>query len=200
MPRVLIAEPQDFSQAALDVLRAGGDVELADVPVGRLGAEMAGYDAVWVRLKHVLDAAVISQHARCRAIACPVTGLDHIDLDACAREGVRVVSLKGEVEFLKEVRATAELTVALALAVMRQLMPAAASVLDGKWNRDAFRGHELYRKTVGLVGVGRLGGIVAATFRAFGMRVLGFESSARSARRRRTGSRVSRRSPHRVIW
>ena len=130
---------------------------------------------MWFRLAHRIDKSFFEQPVRLRVLATPVTGLDHIDLEACRGHGVRVVSLKGEVEFLKSIRATAELTIALTLALLRQIPEAASSVEAGHWNRDAFRGRELFGRTAGLVGVGRLGTIVAGYLRAFGMEVLGYD-------------------------
>ena len=77
--------------------------------------------------------------------------------------------------FLRNVRATAELTVGLAIALVRHIVPAANSVHDGVWNRDLFRGGELYGNTAGIVGMGRLGTLVAGLLRAFGMKVLGYD-------------------------
>jgi D-3-phosphoglycerate dehydrogenase len=111
-------------------------------------------------------------------LATAVTGLKHIDLDACSKRGIHVASLKNETEFLKEVRATAELAVALTLALLRHIPDAVASVKVGRWDRDAFRGRELYGKTVGIVGVGRLGKLVAGYFKAFGCNVLGYDPLA----------------------
>ena len=121
---------------------------------------------------------MLAQATRCRILATPVTGLDHIDLAACRELGIRVVSLRGEVEFLRTVRATAELTVALTLALLRHIPQAVAAVQAGHWDRDQFRGQELYGKTIGLVGVGRLGSLVAGYFRAFGADVLGYDPRA----------------------
>jgi D-3-phosphoglycerate dehydrogenase len=112
---------------------------------------------------------------RCRLIAVPTTGLDHIDLHACAERGIEIISLYGEREFLSTVRATSELTIALALSLIRNLPRAVQSVQMGEWDRDQFRGTELYGKTAGIVGLGRLGSITADYFYAFGMRVLGYD-------------------------
>lgn len=112
---------------------------------------------------------------RCRILATPVTGLDQIDLQACRERGIEVVSLHGEVEFLRGVRATAELTIALTLALLRHLPDASRAAARGIWNRDLFAGRELFGKTAGIVGMGRLGSIVAGYFLAFGMNVLGFD-------------------------
>ena len=118
---------------------------------------------------------MLAHATRCRILATPVTGLDHIDLAACQERGIRVVSLRGEVEFLRTVRATAELTVALTLALLRQIPQAVTSVQGGIWDRDLFRGQELFGKTIGLVGVGRLGSLAAGYFRAFGAEVIGYD-------------------------
>jgi D-3-phosphoglycerate dehydrogenase len=128
-----------------------------------------------MRLGHRIDEAILGPSPRCRILATPVTGLDHIDLAACEQRGIRVISLRGEVEFLRGVRGTAELTVGLAIALMRHIAPAARAVRQGQWNRDLFRGGELYGNTAGIVGMGRLGTLVADYLRAFGMTVLGYD-------------------------
>ncbi len=176
MPRrILIAEPLDFSPQAVSLLSQAADVELRQCDRDGLAQALADFDVVWFRLAHRFDRQLLARATRCRILATPVTGLDHIDLGACQEHGIRVVSLRGEVEFLRTVRATAELTVGLTLALLRQIPPAAASVADGVWDRDRFRGQELYGKTIGLVGVGRLGSLVAGFFRVFGAEVLGYD-------------------------
>lgn len=89
-----------------------------------------------------------------------------------------VVSLKGETDFLTTVTATAEHTVGLLLALIRQIPTAHRSVLDGAWKRDLFRGRELHGRTAGIIGVGRLGRMVARYLAAFGMRVVGYDVRA----------------------
>lgn len=175
LPRILIAEPLDFSAEAVRLLQAAAEVTLQPTDRAGLSAALADYDVVWFRLAHRIDRELLAGPLRCRILAVPVTGLDHIDLEACAERGIRVVSLRGETTFLEQVRGTAELTIALALALLRRIPAAAEHARAGGWNRDAFRGRELYGHTAGLVGVGRLGRIVAGYFRAFGMEVLGFD-------------------------
>jgi D-3-phosphoglycerate dehydrogenase len=98
--------------------------------------------------------------------------LNHIDLEEASRRGIRVLSLRGETEFLKTVHATAEHTVGLVLALVRHIPEARAHVVSGGWIRDRFRGSELSGKTAGVIGYGRLGRIVARMLLAFEMRVL----------------------------
>lgn len=176
-PKILIAEPLRFSARAEEVLRGAGDVDLRACDRDALAQAFIDYDVILVRLAHRIDGAVIGRAPRCRILAVPATGLDHVDLDACAKHGIRVVSLKGETDFLRNVRATAELTIGLALALMRHIPAAAASVLDGEWDRDRFEGRELAGKTAGIVGAGRLGSIVGELLLAFGCRVIGFDRS-----------------------
>jgi D-3-phosphoglycerate dehydrogenase / 2-oxoglutarate reductase len=174
-PKILISEPLDFSPAALAVLQRVGDVELRECRREDLAAAFAAYDVIWFRLAFRIDERMIGSRPRCRILATPVTGLDHIDLDACEAQGVRVVSLRGETEFLRNVRATAELTIGLALSLLRSIPSAHAAARQGIWDRDQFRGQELFGRTVGIVGMGRLGTLVAGSFKAFGTRVIGYD-------------------------
>jgi D-3-phosphoglycerate dehydrogenase len=170
--RILITEPENFSPKALDELRQVGEVTLADLD--RAGLEQAVTDAevLWVRLRHRIDRGVLDRAAGLRVVVSPTTGLNHIDTAELARRGIHLISLRGEVEFLRNVRATAEHTVALMLSLLRNLPAAAAHTLAGGWTRDRFRGRELYEKTVGIVGYGRLGRLVARYLLAFDCRVL----------------------------
>jgi D-3-phosphoglycerate dehydrogenase len=179
--RILIAEPRGFSPKALDLLRSEVDVDQRELRAEDLSIVLDQYDALWFRLAFRFESGLISTATRCRVLATPVTGIDHIDLEACERAGIAVVSLKGEYEFLRDVRATAELTVGILLALLRRIPQAYASTVSGEWNRDAFRGHELYGKTIGIVGVGRLGSLVAGYFRAFGCNVLGHDVLPRAS-------------------
>lgn len=175
MPRVLIAEPSEFQPKAIAILSAHADVVLQETREAGMAAALNEYDVVWLRLGTRIEAAMLSNAKRCRIIATPVTGLDHIDLDACQAHGIRVVSLRGETEFLRTVRATAELTMGLLLSLMRHIPEAHSDVLRGHWNRDAFRGREIFGKRVALIGAGRLGSIVASYFAAFGASVVGYD-------------------------
>lgn len=170
--RVLVTESSGFSPEALAILRELGEVELGDLDFDQLWALAPEFDVLWVRLRHRIDSALLDHAPRLRAIATPTTGLNHIDMEGAAKRDVQVFSLRGEVEFLKDVRATAEHTIALMLGLLRKLPAATASVRDGAWERDSFKGAELYQKTVGIVGYGRVGRIVGRYLRAFGAHVL----------------------------
>lgn len=84
-----------------------------------------------MRLGFRIDEKAFGENARCRIIVSPVTGTDHIDEEFCKSKGIEIISLRGESEFLKEIRATAELTVGMAIALMRNAIPAYSSVMKG---------------------------------------------------------------------
>jgi D-3-phosphoglycerate dehydrogenase len=172
IPRVLVAESDGFAGPAADLLRGVAQVVLGDLDRRGLVEAVGEADVLWVRLRHRIDAEVLTAAKHLRIIATPTTGLNHIDLEEAARRGVRVVSLRGQTDFLRDIRATAEHTLALILALLRRIPAAAAHVRDGGWDRDGFKGRELYGKTVGLVGYGRLGRLVARSLGALDTRVL----------------------------
>lgn len=173
--RILVAESRGFSPAAERRLRELGDVTLADLDQAGLLSAVAGADVVVVRLRNRVDAEVLAAAPRLRAVVSPTTGLDHLDLAALEGRGVAVLSLRGETEFLRTVTGTAEHAWALLLALVRRLPAAAAAARTGDWDRDRFRGRELAGKTLGVVGLGRLGSMVARYGTAFGMRVVAYD-------------------------
>jgi D-3-phosphoglycerate dehydrogenase len=132
-------------------------------------------DVLMVRLAHEIDREVLMKGERLRAIVSPTTGLDHIDGVTAAEKGVTVISLQGETSFLRSIRATAEHTWALLLALLRHLPAAVDAVRRGEWDRDAFRGRELSGRTLGIVGLGRIGGMVAEFGHAFAMDVQAYD-------------------------
>jgi D-3-phosphoglycerate dehydrogenase / 2-oxoglutarate reductase len=181
--RALLLEPSLYAPEALLLLtQAGVDYELAGCPtqedlIERLTtAQQAGrpITALFARLGLAVDAAVVAAGAGAlRWVVTPTTGLDHIDVAHAQANGVHVLSLKEHPRFLATISSTAELTFALLLGLCRHLPAAHADVLAGQWRRLPFPGRELRTMTLGIVGLGRLGTLVAGYARAFGMNVLG---------------------------
>ncbi len=170
--RILIAESHGFPADALDRLRTAADVVVADLDRPQLERAIGKADVLWVRLRHRIDAALLERAPSLEVIATPTTGLTHIDLEAVESRKIRLLCLRGETDFLRDVRATAEHTIGLMLSLMRHIPDAAAHIRQGGWDRDAFRGAELFGKTVAVAGYGRLGRIVARYLAAFDCRVL----------------------------
>jgi D-3-phosphoglycerate dehydrogenase / 2-oxoglutarate reductase len=174
-PTILVSESQDFSELAEAKLREYGDLLLEDCNRDNLIQSVARAEVLWIRLRHRIDREVLEAGKHLKMIVTPTTGLNHIDLATAAEKEIRVLSLRGEADFLKDVRATAELTIGLMLALIRRISHATNHVVHGGWNRDLFRGSELCGKTVGIVGFGRLGRIVAKYLAAFDARVLAYD-------------------------
>ncbi|MBN1674165.1 MAG: hypothetical protein JXR37_24160 [Kiritimatiellae bacterium] len=148
--------------------------EVVSLPAepSRLVSAIGGCDAYFASLRVRVDAEVLERAARLRVIATPSTGLDHIDMARAETRGITVLSLKDDTEFLAGITATAEMAWALLLATVRRLPWSFAAARRGEWARDRFRGHQLSGKTLGILGYGRLGRMVARYGKAFGMHVL----------------------------
>ncbi|MFN7924002.1 MAG: NAD(P)-dependent oxidoreductase [Bryobacteraceae bacterium] len=170
--KILITESDGFSPRALARLSDLGEVRPRDLDRAGLLDEIRHADILWIRLRHYIGREIMDAAPSLRIIATPTTGLTHIDLAEAERRSIGIVSLRGQTKFLEEIRATAEHTVGLMLALMRHIPQAHAHSVAGGWNRDLFQGHELHRKTVGIVGYGRLGRIVARYLNAFDCKIL----------------------------
>lgn len=165
--RIRILEPDGFPQVAIDALAVAGEVVFGS-PDEKVDNAT---EAVFVRLANRLDAEFHRQFPKLQWIVSPTTGLDRIDLDHFAARGVEIISLRGRTEFLDRIHATAEHTLALALALLRDLPTAALAVQQGAWDRYPHKGRELHGKRVLLLGYGRIGRLVAPLYQAFGCAV-----------------------------
>lgn len=168
---ILNVEPDQYNAEARSILQTFGALVEQNMTRGELLARIHEFDVLIVRLRHRVDGEIMDAAPRLKFIVSATTGLDHIDLDHAARKGITVLSLRGEVEFLRSVPATAELTWGLLLALLRHIPAAHASVLGGNWLRDDYKGRDLKGKRLGIVGLGRIGEKVAAYGNIFGMSV-----------------------------
>jgi D-3-phosphoglycerate dehydrogenase len=167
--RVLVTEP--LSDRGLEVLRQEHDVDVrTDLAGGGLAEAVPGYDALIVRSQTRVDGAVIDAGANLRVIARAGIGLDNVDVEAATRRGVMVVNAPQS-----NILSAAEHTMALLLALARNVPQADRSLRAGEWSRERFQGVELHGKTLGIVGLGRVGTMVAQRALAFGMRLIAFD-------------------------
>lgn len=173
--RLLIAEPENFSSDAVSILSEFADVELRAISQAEVSSALSSYDGIWLRLGLTVRAVDFSEKTSCRWLVTATTGTDHIDITAAEEMGICVLSLKGQTDFLKTIHATAEHTVALVLSLVRRLPWAFEDARKGNWNRDNFKGRELQGKVAGIVGLGRLGRIVARYLKVFDMQVLAYD-------------------------
>lgn len=173
--QVGLLEPDRFDPSAIAQMRAMGHTV---VPFdGRnLQEFLKLVQVLFVRLAYKIDAAFLAEAPALRYLCSPTTGHAHLDEHALAARGIRIVSLRCEQAFLETIRATPEHTFGLILALLRRYRGAFSHVDAGGWNRDLFRGEELYGQRVGIVGLGRVGFRVASYCEAFGARVSYFDT------------------------
>lgn len=175
-PVVLIAEK--LSPATLDALGDGFTVIHANgADRDELREGLANANAVLIRSATRMDAEAISWAPKLQVIARAGVGLDNVDIPAATQAGVMVVNAP-----TSNVISAAELTVAHILGLSRQLQQAQASLKGGQWERSSFNGVELYEKTVGIVGLGRIGGLVAERLQGFGVELLAYDPYASASR------------------
>lgn len=169
-PRILLAEPE-FSTAARRILSACGEV----VDYGsdeEFRRRLPDAEALVVGLDVAVRASLLEQAPRLRVIASRTSQLLHIDVDEARRRGIEILSNEPAAPALRRTSSTAELAIALVLALARNLPWAFESLKQGRWERRRFGGSELQGKTLGLVGFGRLGRKVAGYAAALGMNVV----------------------------
>lgn len=170
MKKVLVAEP--LSETGLAVLsRAGVPADVkTDLSRDALLACIGEYDALVVRSATKVDRELLTAAKRLRVVGRAGVGLDNVDVRAATELGVLVVNAPSG-----NVVSAAEHAVALLLAMLRKIPDAQVSLKAGEWKRTKFVGTELQGKTVGLVGLGQVGGRVAARLKPWGVTLLGFD-------------------------
>jgi D-3-phosphoglycerate dehydrogenase len=171
MYRILITD--DISPQAMEQLEAAEDVSYEVVlrpSQEKLKEIIPGYDGLIVRSSGQVDAEVLGATTRLKVVGRAGVGLDNVDIEAASLRGVIVMNTPGA-----NTIATAEHTLALLLALCRHVPQADASLRAGEWKRSKFVGVQLYRKTLGIVGLGRIGARVAQRAQSFGMEVIAFD-------------------------
>jgi D-3-phosphoglycerate dehydrogenase len=164
--KIVVAEK--ISAKAVDLLREPTwTVLTADQLDGRLADELNSADALLVRSAVQVDAALLEHADKLRIIGRAGVGVDNIDLDAATRKGIAVMNTPGA-----NAVAVAEHTLGMMLAMARHLCRADALMHAGKWEKKSLQGTELRGKTLGIVGLGRIGMEVAKRAKAFGMEIL----------------------------
>jgi len=181
--RVLLAD--DVAAEGVEVLRAAERLEVVErggIEAEELQAIIGEYDGLIVRSRTRVTKEILEAAKRLKVIGRAGVGVDNIDLEVATRRGVVVLNAPGG-----NVISAAEHTLALMLALVRHLSRADASLRGGAWERKRFRGIELYGKTLGLVGAGRIGSEVSKRARAFGMRVVAYDPYLSRERADRVG-------------
>ena len=183
-PVVLIAE--ELSPATVEAL--GPDFEVRHcngADRAELLAAIVDVDALLVRSATTVDEEALQAARRLKVVARAGVGLDNVDVRAATQNGVMVVNAP-----TSNIVSAAELAVALMLAAARHVSPAHAALTRGEWKRSRYTGIELFEKTVGIVGLGRIGVLVAQRLTAFGMQVIAYDPYVQAGRAAQMGVRM----------
>lgn len=183
-PVVLIAE--ELSPATVEALGPDFEIRHCDgADRSQLLPAIADADALLVRSATKVDAEALAAATRLKVVARAGVGLDNVDVKAATQGGVMVVNAP-----TSNIVSAAELAVALMLAAARHVAPASAALKAGEWKRSRYTGIELYEKTVGIVGLGRIGVLVAQRLSAFGMKVIAYDPYVQAGRAAQMGVRM----------
>ena len=180
--KVLVKEK--IADAGVELLRDRFDVELGtDWEDGDLEQRIGEFDGILIRSATKLTPELIERAERLKVIGRAGTGVDNVDVEAATKRGI-VVANAPEANSI----AAAEHTLALMLALCRNVPQAHASLAGGKWDRGRFKGTELYGKTLGVLGFGRIGQLVAMRAKAFEMEVVAYDKFVTAERFRELGA------------
>ena len=184
MPKVLVSDPID--QVGIDILSQVAQVDIkTTLSPEELLQAIPEYDALMIRSGTRVTQAVIEAGKQLRIIGRAGVGVDNVDVPAATRRGILVVnSPEGNTV------AAAEHAVAMMLALSRHIPDANQSVKSGQWDRKSFTGVEVYKKTLGIVGLGKIGSHVAGIGRAMGMRLLAYDPFLSAERAEQIGCQL----------
>jgi D-3-phosphoglycerate dehydrogenase len=180
--RVLVSEK--IADSGVDLLRERFEVDVAlDLSGEELAERIGDYHGLLIRSATQVTADVIERAGRLRVIGRAGIGVDNVDVPAATKRGIIVANAPQS-----NIVAAAEHTIALMLALARNVPQAHASLTSGKWERSRFGGVEVYEKTLGVLGFGRIGQLVAARARAFGMHIVAYDPFVSAERFRELGA------------
>ena len=183
-PVVLLAE--ELSPATIDALGPDFEIRSCDgADRSALLPALSDVDAVLIRSATKMDAEAIAGAPKLKVIARAGVGLDNVDVPAATQAGVMVVNAP-----TSNITSAAELAVGLMLAAARHISPASQALKGGAWKRSKFGGVELLDKTVGIVGLGRIGALVAERLRGFGMHIVAYDPYTTPTKASQLGARL----------
>lgn len=183
-PIVLIAE--ELSPATIEALGPDFQIRHADgADRSALREAIADADAILIRSATQVDAEALSWAPKLKVIARAGVGLDNVDIKAATQAGVMVVNAP-----TSNIISAAELTVAHILGLARHLPRAHGSLSEGQWKRSSFTGTELFEKTIGIIGLGRIGALVAERLRGFGVELIAYDPYITAARAAQIGAEL----------
>ena len=174
---ILNLEPLNFSKSAIRLLsKKYKYYSLSSLNKNKHEKLIEASNVIILRLAKKIDKKFLDKAINLKYIVSPTTGLNHIDLSEAKKRDIKIISLKDEKDFLKQITSTAELTISLIFEYFRKTGRAAKFVEDnGVWDRDKYRGQQLSGKSIGIIGMGRLGKIVSEYALSLRMKVYYFD-------------------------
>ncbi len=180
MKKILLLESENYPLSAISKLEQFFDVvikEFNNQSQFDIYLKSNSFFAIFTKLGLYIGEQQISTQSELKYIVTATTGLNHIDLKYSSETNIKIISLKGEFGFLRNIKSTAEHTWMLILAISRNLYPAISDVkINSRWNRRLYLADELNEKTIGIIGYGRLGKIIAEYAQIFGMNILAYDN------------------------
>jgi D-3-phosphoglycerate dehydrogenase len=183
--KIVLAEKVSPATLAVFAAEPGWEILTHDQLPNGLAAALADADAMIVRSAVEVDDALMNQAPKLRVVGRAGVGVDNIDADAATRRGIVVMNTPGA-----NAVAVAELTIGLMLALARKLPDANSSMHAGKWEKKSLQGSELRAKTLGIVGLGRIGLEVARRAKGFGLEIIGSDPFVSAAVARENGIKL----------
>ena len=172
MYKILNTIGEVYTDSAKNILEEIGDVDYKNLTQDELKDIIDNYDIAIIGLGLNFTRDILENAKKLKIIVTATTGLDHVDVEYAKEKGIEIVSLRGEDEFLNMITGTAELAAGLMIELLRFMPWASGDVKNYRWDRESFRGRNLYGLTLGVIGLGRLGKWMARYGNAFGMDVL----------------------------
>jgi D-3-phosphoglycerate dehydrogenase len=169
--RVLVAD--ELSSKGIEILKGEEKIRCyveANISPGELRATIGEYDGIIIRSRTTLTADIINAAERLKVIGRTGIGVDNVDVQAATRRGILLMNTPRE-----NAVAAAEHTIAMMLGISRNIPQANASTKSGKWERGKFMGVELYGKTLGIIGIGTIGSLVAERAQGLKMNVIAYD-------------------------
>jgi len=165
--KIGILEPEFFSKDAITLLNNIGRIDFLKAKKN-LKTFVSDKNVLFIRLKYYINKELLENADELKYLCSPTTGLNHIDLDYIEEKRIKIISLKGETDFLSNIRATPEHTFGLVLSLLKNYKVSFLNLKNRKWNRYKYWGNEIFNNNIGIIGFGRVGKILAKYFNSFG--------------------------------
>ena len=169
--RLLVTEPNSFHPEMIKLLKNKFQTYLLSNENFIDNLDLNLFEVFFIKLKYKIDAKILSKSTNLKYILSPTTGLNHIDIDLCKEKNITIVNLNSSSNEIKNIPSTAEHTMALILNAFKKINSFSGSVMNNTWDRYEFNVSQLCKKSIGIVGFGRIGKLVAKYCRTFGMEV-----------------------------